>query len=371
MTRTLSALLLAALALAPEWALGQARRSIADYAKILKPYIEGAPKSIIDLDAAKVDTLYPDLVIPSDTAAGAKGLFLASPQAMVVMGDSLYICDRLNHCIIVADMRGRLVRAIGRKGQGPGEFVEPVQIAANERYVLVYDHNLRVQVFDHSFHYLSSIPSSYLHLGPKNSLSATREHIFLCADPGDTARVLAYRAEPPFRLVRAFMPRLVPVGGQPLAMNDVTLSASSSGTLCVAYMCLPWIFVFDSRGRQTATIEFRGRPVAKLEEKIDARKYGAPAAALVRRFFALVLALPDNSILADVVPPTKGARHRPVAVLRLRSGGYRLSRLLVLAEMDSFIGLCYSEGNLYAAVWLDGEAGEPGVKRYPVAALGL
>lgn len=96
----------------------QSKGSIAEYARSLKGVIAAAPKSVIDLDAIEPETAYPDLVIPSDTLSKEGGLFLASPQNVVVLGDSLYISERMNHGIVVANRQGKLIRLIGRQGQG-------------------------------------------------------------------------------------------------------------------------------------------------------------------------------------------------------------------------------------------------------------
>lgn len=46
--------------------------------------------------------------------------------------DNLYILDAGNHRVVVVDVRGRLVRTIGRRGGGPGELLAPTGLAVLE-----------------------------------------------------------------------------------------------------------------------------------------------------------------------------------------------------------------------------------------------
>jgi DNA-binding beta-propeller fold protein YncE len=59
----------------------------------------------------------------------------------------LYVADTQAHQIKVFDMTGRLVRTIGRRGEGPGEFNFPTFLAlSGERLVVSDTMNARVQV---------------------------------------------------------------------------------------------------------------------------------------------------------------------------------------------------------------------------------
>lgn len=61
----------------------------------------------------------------------------------------LYVADTYAHDIKVFDDRGRLLRALGRRGEGPGEFNYPTHMAFAHGSLYVTDTlNSRVQVFD-------------------------------------------------------------------------------------------------------------------------------------------------------------------------------------------------------------------------------
>lgn len=46
--------------------------------------------------------------------------------------DNLYVLDRGNHRVLVFNPRGRFVRQMGRRGQGPGELMGPVQMTVTQ-----------------------------------------------------------------------------------------------------------------------------------------------------------------------------------------------------------------------------------------------
>jgi hypothetical protein len=61
--------------------------------------------------------------------------------------ENLYVLDRLNARVVVFDSAGRFVRALGRRGGGPGEFSAPQQMAVTrEGQVIVSDAGRRALV---------------------------------------------------------------------------------------------------------------------------------------------------------------------------------------------------------------------------------
>lgn len=71
-------------------------------------------------------------------------MFQAIGSIAVDEAERIYISDRKESCIKVFDQRGKYIRTIGRKGQGPGEFqsVTRIQILPNND-LLIYDGNIR------------------------------------------------------------------------------------------------------------------------------------------------------------------------------------------------------------------------------------
>ncbi|MDZ7392438.1 MAG: 6-bladed beta-propeller [candidate division KSB1 bacterium] len=318
------------------------RPSVAEYAKRLKPLLEAAPKSVIELDALEPEVIYPDLVIPRDTTQKEGGLFLAAPSGVVVLRDSVYITDWMNHCIMVADMEGRLDRAIGRRGQGPGEFDTPVGIAANSASLLVAEFgNRRVQVFDHALAYLGSIPAGF-YLGRPAGIGASDRRFFIPGGLVQDSLLAIYEACRPYRRIGSLMP---PVASSPAyanALRQVQAASNAAGLLAVAYSVLPYVFVFDSEARQVATIEFRGREVRELDEKPKGVEFrGTGPTVWTRGFIWGLSVLTDGTLLVNV----------PKKTLILRQGrhGYEVQRCVHLEGTEGPWAWWYHNGKVYTS----------------------
>lgn len=71
----------------------------------------------------------------------------------------IYVADSGNNCIFVFNFKGQFVKAIGRKGQGPGEFARPtgLYVSADSKLVVADFGNNRIQVFNDSGEFIHSI----------------------------------------------------------------------------------------------------------------------------------------------------------------------------------------------------------------------
>ncbi len=89
----------------------------------------------------------------------ASGIVLNQPfQVRVAADGRVFILDWGDTCIKVLDNKGKFVRQIGRKGQGPGDMDTPAwfDIDAAGNIVLADSRNMRVSLFDQKGDYVSS-----------------------------------------------------------------------------------------------------------------------------------------------------------------------------------------------------------------------
>jgi uncharacterized protein (TIGR03663 family) len=111
-----------------------------------------------------------------------RGFF--GPRAVVLVRESLYVADTGNKRIVRFDKQWKRVSDWGTSGSGPGQFVEPVGLAADAAgNVYVADTgNHRVQVFDGEGKFLREFAAfgwkdfytePYLAIGPGDSVFAT------------------------------------------------------------------------------------------------------------------------------------------------------------------------------------------------------
>jgi len=115
-----------------------------------------------------------DVVFVADSALGkvlafnlkgkvvfSTGKEMTRPAGLAVHGNNLLVADVQQHCICVYTLRGALLRKIGKRGAGHGEFNFPTHIAVDGvgRIYVTDSMNMRVQVLSQSGEYIETIGS--------------------------------------------------------------------------------------------------------------------------------------------------------------------------------------------------------------------
>jgi hypothetical protein len=72
---------------------------------------------------------------------------------------NIYVCDSKDHCIKVYSARGKYIKSIGEKGEGPGELSGPMHIQIdNQSNVYISEAwNRRISIFDKKGEFLSTV----------------------------------------------------------------------------------------------------------------------------------------------------------------------------------------------------------------------
>ncbi len=129
--------------------------------------------------------------------AGGEGLY-KRPTGIAIDRESgrIYLTDTLRHAVEVLDAQGRPLERWGKRGEGPGEFNFPTDIALAPDRVFVLDSmNFRVQVFDRKGTFLASFGK------PVNEPGGLFRPKGIAVDEG---RKLVYVVDAMFELVQAF-----------------------------------------------------------------------------------------------------------------------------------------------------------------------
>ncbi len=111
-----------------------------------------------------------------------KGFF--GPRSVVLSQGSVYVADTGNKRVVRFDAAGNVTARWGGAGSGPGQFIEPVGLAADSsgRLYVADTGNHRVQVFDADGNFLRQFPvygwkdfytEPYLSIGPGDSVLLT------------------------------------------------------------------------------------------------------------------------------------------------------------------------------------------------------
>jgi len=93
----------------------------------------------------------PELIIGSEDESTDDNVFFSGiAQVLEAPSGDIYVLDMDGSCVNIFDNQGKLIRKIGREGQGPGEFNRPFGIAIQpDGNLLVADSdNQRYQIFD-------------------------------------------------------------------------------------------------------------------------------------------------------------------------------------------------------------------------------
>jgi len=110
--------------------------------------------SIANPSAITIETLW------SLSSFGEDSYFYQPSDIEADLKQSLiYVADSGNHCVFVFNFKGKFVKAIGRKGQGPGEFDRPtgLYVLADSKLAVADFGNNRIQVFSDSSEFIRSI----------------------------------------------------------------------------------------------------------------------------------------------------------------------------------------------------------------------
>jgi len=120
---------------------------------------------------------------------------LLRPTGLVVGNDHVYVTDTVGNRVVVLTLAGAVVSFFGERGDGPGQFNFPTNIAraANGDLYVTDAMNFRVQVFDESGRFLRT----FGHLGdgpgdfdkPKGIALDSDGHVYVVEGFNDTVQI--------------------------------------------------------------------------------------------------------------------------------------------------------------------------------------
>ncbi len=190
-------------------------------------------------------------------------LILGSPSYMISVGDSIYVSEWHGHNIFAVGDDGYLSRKIGGQGKAPVEFNHIRGIDYDGSHIFVRDLE-RIQVFTEKFEYVGS----FFHSGLSDQISVSPEYIYLeCI--GIDWLVCPYSKLPPYSWIESakLLPVLEVDGRSGENANAVTVSPEGD-RIAVAYIGLPYIFVYDDQFMHLKTIRFEGKRVRDFEPAV-------------------------------------------------------------------------------------------------------
>ena len=187
---------------------------------------------------------------------------------------NIYVSNRKAHFILKFDPSGHFLQKIGRKGQGPGELMEPGRIMTGKDFLAVHDRmNRRIQFFDQKGNYVKSI-----------KLYKTFKDITMNKEGLIFAAPILITSQMPLIDVLSQDGKLLYSFGKPKSfkrswdhLNDVLLDLNKKGELLMAFRHFPIVRKYSVKGELLAEYQidhFKWKEYGKENRKGVSRQGG-------------------------------------------------------------------------------------------------
>lgn len=225
------------------------------------------PSIDLDLDALKSDSLYLKLIVDPYQNNADNKYFISSVMGMLAHRDSVFILDYKQSQIYISNYDGKVLKAIGRYGSGPGEFKNPSYITENNLYYFIYDHsNGRIQILNKHFKYLKSFP---INVNPTSrGIAADENHLFANTDVAVPFTINSYDINSLSLLKDRFIDKAFAFNDNLLRHNQLyqmRIAVSTGKYIVAACSLTPYIFIFDKNGKPLYSIKYHSK---KIKEDI-------------------------------------------------------------------------------------------------------
>lgn len=185
---------------------------------------------------------------------------------------NIYVSNRKAHCILKFDPSGHFLQKIGRKGQGPGELIEPGRVMTGKDFLAVYDRmNRRIQFFDQKGNYVKS-----------TKLYKTFRDITMNEEGLIFASPILMTSQMPLIDVLSQDGKLLYSFGKPIRfkrswrqLNAVVLDLNKKGELLLAFQHFPIVRKYSVKGELLAEYQidhFKWKEYGKENRKRVSRQ---------------------------------------------------------------------------------------------------
>ena len=227
-------------------------------------------------------------------------------------GRHLAVLDVGGSRVVVFDRNGNYVRQIGRKGRGPGELLNPVDMAVGPGgNVYVLDGgNRRLSVFDSAGVFRSSFRVPARYLGPNTRIAVGPDRMIYAHFPEFDSLFTVF--SPEGEVVGRFgglRPYEYPVESVYVRMlfNSVAFGFDSRGYLYVLFLNLPYLRIYDRNHglRLEKRIETPDMEVVRESYKRNLNAQGQPAegTVILPGYFWDMAVCPSGHVIAAIGGP--------------------------------------------------------------------
>lgn len=282
------------------------------------------PKSLINIDPEKIESIRGGSSIGGFFIFNDQERMMGSSTSSVFFNDKLLVSDPGNNMILEINEDNKPEWKTGRKGSGPGEFLQIDQLVESDRYLAATDNgNLKIHIFNDEL-----TPIAELLLHGHGDVTINDQFIMTPSRFSENYLFNVYDSNPPFTEIGLFLGSVIPGGLQPRGYNFVKSNSNSRGDVIVTAPALPYIFVFDRDLSHFHTIELSGTIIQEIvDDNPEPEHVRSQEDSLVRNIINTVQITDDREIFFGI--------GRTLYILRNQHGGYQLHRQLQFYLGDS------------------------------------
>ena len=238
--------------------------------KAVAPLLVNKKVIEIDLDNLKPKFVKPDLIFGYEPNGNfTNKQYFSNCRDLLAFKDTLLILDDDQNCFFISDFNGNIKRKIGRDGKGPGEYNRPACIDRNDDYYIIHDQgNARVQILDRLFNYKKSFFFDYLPLSSNLAVSSS----FIISNSMDYSsqnKPMTYKLNNLDLSKTDFLEKQFIIKDfikETLLFYDFMFAADNKNRIVAALSNLPYLFVFDGKGKLIYVIKMKGKRVNELKK---------------------------------------------------------------------------------------------------------
>ena len=160
---------------------------------------------------------------------------------------NIYVADSGNQRVVKFNSRGEFITNFGRKGQGPGEFLSPWQIAIYDNELYVYDWGRNIQKFNLDGQYISGFTlrgGTFLDFNIDS-----KGNIYVGRWTSVKERFLVEKFSNDGKIIKRFCePVEAPTRPLTLILNNIKLCIDTQDNIYVGFRYINKIRKYNSRG---------------------------------------------------------------------------------------------------------------------------
>ncbi len=238
---------------------------------------------------------------------------LDRPGAIQCLGEGrLAVLDVGRSRVAVFDRNGNYVRQIGRKGRGPGELLNPVDMAVGpDAKVYVLDSgNRRLSIFDSTGVFLSSFRVPARYLGPNTRIAVGPDQMIYAHFPEFDSLFTVFspngRVVGRFGSLRAYDYPVKSIQARML-FNSIAFGFDRRGYLYVLFLNLPYLRIYDRNWLLLLEkrIETSDMEVVRKAYERNLARHRVPGAGMVMlpQYFWDMVVCPSGHAIAVIGGP--------------------------------------------------------------------